>query len=442
MRPLPYAAGSLGVFFSQHLLAALVLAAQGVPLAVAADWWFLVIPLRALARYGGASDAVLISALGYLLIAAWALAALAFRRAADADISAWAATLAMAPFIQIVVIAALCALPTRQEDPSPKARADTAAGAHDWSAAVQGLIAGIGATLMAVAAGALLFRTYGYTMFVMSPFLIGAITAYLANRGRDVGVGRTSKLVAAAAVLGAIGLVVAALEGLVCIVLAAPLGIGLAVIGGLLGRAIALHRPGSPQQTLSGLALIALAFALEALLPASTTFDTEARIDISAPAQTVWRHLLDMELMRDPISIPFRLGMAYPLRGQLLGEGVGATRLGEFSTGTAVERVTEWVPARKLAFVTLTDVPAMRELSPYTDVHAPHVIGYFRTINASFELLPDATGGTQVLERTAHELRLEPVLYWLLLARWAVQQNNARVLLHLKRQAERGASER
>jgi hypothetical protein len=75
-------------------------------------------------------------------------------------------------------------------------------------------------------------------------------------------------------------------------------------------------------------------------------------------------------------------------------------------------------------------------------VHAPHVIGYLRTINASFELLPDATGSTQVLERTAHELRLAPVLYWLLLARWAVQQNNARVLLHLKRQAERGASGR
>jgi hypothetical protein len=75
-------------------------------------------------------------------------------------------------------------------------------------------------------------------MLVISPFLIGAITAYVANRGRDVGVGRTSKLVAAAAVLGAIGLVVAAPEGLVSIVLAAPLGIGLAEIGGLLGRAM------------------------------------------------------------------------------------------------------------------------------------------------------------------------------------------------------------
>jgi len=32
--------------------------------------------------------------------------------------------------------------------------------------------------------------------------------------------------------------------------------------------------------------------------------------------------------------------------------------------------VTEWVPARKLAFVALTDVPAMRELRPNAHVHA------------------------------------------------------------------------
>jgi len=33
MRPLPYAASSLSCFISQHLLAALVLTAQGVPVA-------------------------------------------------------------------------------------------------------------------------------------------------------------------------------------------------------------------------------------------------------------------------------------------------------------------------------------------------------------------------------------------------------------------------
>ena len=78
----------------------------------------------------------------------------------------------------------------------------------------------------------------------------------------------------------------------------------------------------------------------------------------------------------------------YPLGASVIGEGVGATRLGVFSTGTALERVTEWEPGRKLAFAVLQDVPAMRELSPYAHVHAPHNIGYFSTKETSFELIP------------------------------------------------------
>jgi hypothetical protein len=84
----------------------------------------------------------------------------------------------------------------------------------------------------------------------------------------------------------------------------------------------------------------------------------------------------------------------------------------------------------------LNEVPAMRELSPYAHVHAPHVVGYFRTTDTSFELAPGAGGGAEIVERTSHELRLEPVLYWLPLARWVVHANNARVLAYLKRQAE------
>src|SRR5262249_40655060 len=135
-------------------------------------------------------------------------------------------------------------------------------------------------------------------------------------------------------------------------------------------------------------------------------------------------------------ALPFRLGVAYAVRGELTGEGVGAIRLGEFSTGIAREQVTEWVPGRKLAFVVLDDVPAMRELSPYTHVHAPHVVGYFRTSHTSFELVPRADGGTDLIERTSHALRLEPVYYWLPLARWVVAENNARVLAQIKRRAE------
>jgi hypothetical protein len=120
-----------------------------------------------------------------------------------------------------------------------------------------------------------------------------------------------------------------------------------------------------------------------------------------------------------------------------VGKGVGATRFGDFSTGTAVERITEWVPDRKLGFAVLEDVPAMHELSPYSEVHAPHVRGYFTTLSTSFELVPLTDARTEILEHTSHLLRLDPILYWLPFARWIVHENNTRVLAHIRYQSER-----
>src|SRR5258708_11371856 len=99
-------------------------------------------------------------------------------------------------------------------------------------------------------------------------------------------------------------------------------------------------------------------------------------------------------------ALPFQLGVAYPMSAQIIGEGVGAKRLGVFSTGVAVERVTEWEPGRKLSFVVLSDPPAMRELSPYNHVNAPHVTGYVHTVNTTFVLLPLPDGRTPVVLRS------------------------------------------
>ena len=110
--------------------------------------------------------------------------------------------------------------------------------------------------------------------------------------------------------------------------------------------------------------------------------------------------------------------------------------MGVFSTGVAVERVTDWEPGRKLSFVVLSDPPAMRELSPYKHVNAPHVVGYFHTITTSFVLLPLPDGRTRVTLRSTHELKLDPVLYWLPLTRWVVSTDDARVLAYVRRQSE------
>jgi hypothetical protein len=365
------------------------------------------------------------------------LAAVSFQRATNAGVSGWIAASAIAPIIQVPVIVFLCVVPPRAPKQAPPPPDVDAVPDAAWAAAAQGVVAAIALTLLFVALGALVFGVYGYGMFVASPFVIGAITAYIVNRNQDLGVGSTFAVVALATGIGGAALLALALEGIVCIVLASPLGFAMALIGALLGRAIAVRVGSSRGQTMGAVALVPLIFASEWLMPTTAHFDTQQTIEIDAPAQRVWQSIVRMDMRDEPVTLPYQLGLAYPLGGDVLGEGVGAVRRGEFSTGTAIERVTEWIPDAKLAFVVEQDVPALRELSPYKHVHAPHVRGYFRTMLTSFELVPLPHGRTQLIERTTHEIRLEPILYWMPMARWVVDQNNARVLSYIRRSAEK-----
>ena len=82
-------------------------------------------------------------------------------------------------------------------------------------------------------------------------------------------------------------------------------------------------------------------------------------------------------------------------------------------------------------------MPTVRELSPYDHVHAPHVVGYFVTTVASFELADRGAEMTRLTLRSTHVLRLEPTLYWLPLVKWVVEENKDRVLRHIRALAER-----
>jgi hypothetical protein len=426
---------SLAIFLSQYAIVFLVFwAAQE---RVSIDAWFLLVPLRFLIFLPQPPTALLFLGMAYFMAAAWALAVLAFRRAADAGITHWIAVYAIVPFLQLPVILYLSTVPSRQTEAAPAESTELNEEHPRWVPAAQGVIAGFALTLIAVAVAALLFGTYGFGMFLVSPFVVGAMTGYFANRGADIDTIESSRIVMCATAIGALGLMAVALEGAVCIVLAAPIWIAAALVGGLLGRAIA-EQGRSPAQTVSGLAALPLVFALETAFPVSIPFATEERIVIDAAPAAVWNAIVHMSPIDGPLTLPFRLGVAYPIGAEIIGEGIGAVRHGRFSTGTAIERVTEWEDQRKLAFAVLSEVPAMRELSPYEHVHAPHVVGYFRTTATSFALLPRGDGRTELIEQTSHELKLDPVFYWLPLARWLVHENNARVLAHIRRDAERG----
>jgi uncharacterized protein YndB with AHSA1/START domain len=301
---------------------------------------------------------------------------------------------------------------------------------------IQGLVAGMAIIVLAVLISAVTFGAYGWGLFVMTPFLVGITTAYLANRRTPLRSGRTLPLVVAAAALGTAALVFLALEGIVCILMAAPLGALAAAAGGAVGRAAALavHHRGKPLMSLAALPAL---FALEAAMPPAVPVETAEAIEISAPPAAVWAALTGDKPIQEAPGVVAQAGLAYPIASHIVEGSVGGERLGEFSTGTARERITEWVPGRKLAFRVLSQPPAMEEMSPYRRVHAPHVSGYFETSAGSFEIEALPGGGTRLTARAAHVLRMDPVLYWEPVARWAIYTNVTRVLRDLKHKAER-----
>ena len=441
-RPATYCAWSLVWLLNQYLVAFLVLRKFGGSLSLEQMLVHVfAVPLRYLGQTLGERSfaaTTWLVAVAFLLqvVTAWALAALAIRRARDAAINEWWAAAAILPPLQPLLVLVLTLLPSREGSSSPPpTTADPRA--RITVEALKGAGAGMGLTILAVAMSTLVFGVYGTGLFVTSPLIIGAVTAYIGNRRSDIGGRATWALVKSAAALGGLALLALALEGLICIVVVAPLWLLISAIGGLIGRAIAraTHRP--PRSTSAALALIPLVYALEAIFPASVTFENQVSIDIKAPCAAVWRSITAMGNIEEPPGLLFRLGLAHPLSGRLVGEGVGAERHGEFSTGTAVERITEWTPDHRLAFVVLNDVPTVRELSPYHRVYAPHVVGYFTTTVASFELEDRGAEMTRLTLRSTHVLRLEPTLYWRPLVNWVVEENKARVLRHIRRLAER-----
>jgi len=439
MSPLLYPLAAALLLLAQYAAVLFVFSRHGVPLERDVEFWAL--PLRklgSLSSIDGRDDAlVAITALGSYAC----LAILSFRRAARSGIGFGLAVLTILPAIQVGAVAALSVLPFAIGRNDAAAEEEESEAEEDRPGVnvahvLQGLFAGVALIVAAVLVSAVSFGAYGWGLFVMTPFSVGVTTAYLANRRTDLDSRQNQMLVMSATGLGGLALLLLALEGLVCILLIAPLALGLAAVGGAIGRGLARDRNES-ERGLMALALLPALFALEAAMPPAAAIETRESVDVRAPPEAVWRALTDGAPIVVGPGLVGASGLAYPIRGRLLGSGVGATRIGYFSTGTARERVTRWEPGRALAFAVLSQPPAMEEMSPYRRVHAPHVRGYFATGGTSFTLRRRANGGTRLTVAASHVLRIDPIPYWEPLARWAAKTNARRVLDDVKAKAER-----
>jgi len=360
----------------------------------------------------------------------WLLGALAFRRAeTTGSHPAWAA-LIVVPLLQLGALGYLAWQPDRP-DTLPPEPIET-----KWRSSLVGTLAGGSVGLLGSACWTLVVGEYGWGLFLGTPLVMGFVAARLANQHEDIGRRASCKIALWSVLLGGLAMLALAIEGIVCLLMAAPLIGVMAVLGALAGRKWAL-RQGVGTTRLRSVALLPLLMAVETQLPPADSFEDVRSIEIAASPAAVWDSVVHMGPIPARPAAPFGWGLAYPLRGTIRGEGPGAVREGVFSTGVAYEQVTVWEPGKRLEFDVLSDPPMMHELSPYREVHAPHLSGYFMTRDARFRIEPLANGKTRLTLATRHELSIAPIAYWKPISLWAIHANKRRVLEHFRNQAER-----
>jgi len=365
------------------------------------------------------------------------------KRLRDACAPTWLATLFFVPFVKFILIGLLCFLPSVEiGSEEVEERRATWLGkiipTSTFGSAVLGfLVAG----LISVPAAYLITEylgDYGWTLFLGLPFFCGfssaAIYCYHAPRSSK------QCLLVALASLGVVSLLVLmfAIEGVICLLMAAPLAIPMALIGGKLAHV--LQRDRNESVLAFGLLLFALpSFAgIEHARPAEPhLLKVTSAAEIQAPPEKVWKNVVSFSELPPPSEAIFKTGLAYPLRAEIQGHGVGAERHCVFSTGAFVEPITVWNEPTLLRFDVAREPPPMIELSPFK-IHPRHLDHYFAATQGEFRLTALPDGRTRLEGTTWYRLRFMPEAYWELWSELIVHRIHMRVLNHIKDLAEKG----
>lgn len=371
----------------------------------------------------------------------WLGATLTARRARDAGIPPSVALGFFVPGLNYCLVLALgmehgMEPPVDDELEAESAEADpdlaeqASAFRHLLGSVAWGATAGL---LMIVGPYFVLASPYGLTLFGGGPFCIGLVTAFLHGRKAD-SLGQTQKVVQLALVIGLAALLFFGIEGAICLAMVYPLAAPLAALGGLIGHAFAQpHRLGQAEglsRLWIFLLLAPLLTALDHGRPMPTYRELITTVEVDAPPEAVWPHVIQFTELPPADELVFRLGIAHPIRARIEGEGVGAVRYCEFSTGPFVEPITHWEEPHRLSFNVIEQPPSMEEWSPY-DIHPPHLTGSLTSQRGEFRLIPLPGGRTRLEGSTWYRHNLYPQAYWNLWSDSLIHTIHRRVLDHI-----------
>lgn len=375
---------------------------------------------------------------GLVLIAlpfAWIGLSMSLRRALDAGVSPWLGLLFLVPILNYALMLLLAVVPSRRDDLWP-VNSPVVTHYEQLKSAMLGLAValGIGGAMLGISVYAL--DSYGGGLFFLAPALMGACAGYLHNLGHPRTVWSTLAVAATSVILGAGLLLLFALEGVLCLSMAIPLALPMALLGAVAGRALAVTRLGTSLPAVLSVLALPLLTAAEAALFDPPEWEVTTSVEVTAPPEVVWPHVIAFSPLEPPKDWFFRAGIAYPTGATIEGEGVGAVRRCEFSTGAFVEPITAWEPPHRLAFDVAAQPPPMAEWSPWRHVTPPHLDGYMASRRGEFRLIPLPGGRTRLEGSTWYSLDMGPTLYWRVWAEALLHAIHGRVLEHIVARAE------
>ncbi len=384
----------------------------------------------------------------------WAGAALTVRRLRSAGLPIWLVVFFFPPFINLFFFLLLALLPSKAQRETPpqadagrlKAMLDRWIPDHPMGSAALALLLNTLLALPLIYIATETLGDYGWTLFVGVPFFLGlsAVLLHGYHRPRNLG----SCLIVALCSVALISalLFALAMEGVICLLMAAPLGILVALTGGVLGYFIQKqHWANLEAPRLYCAALIALPVLMAAERldhPPAPLIAVRSAIEVNAPPEEVWRHVVSFPELPPPTELLFRAGVAYPLRAQIQGTGVGAIRHCVFSTGAFVEPIEVWDAPRLLRFSVTSNPPPMQEWTPFAAVHPPHLNGFLVSRAGQFRLEPLPGGRTRLEGTTWYQHHLWPASYWTPWSDFIIHRIHLRVLHHVQQLAEADAAHR
>lgn len=376
----------------------------------------------------------------------WIGVATAVKRLRALDWPMWLVIFFFVPVVNLVFFALLVALPdaaqadgTRQQTRGLRRFLDRVMPIGSFASAAMALALTAVFGVAAIALSTVAFRQYGWGVFVAVPVCQGMLAALLLGYRSPRSLLECLGVAELSVLLGGILLLAVALEGAICIAMAAPLALIFAAIGAIIGYQIQRR----PLATPSTAALLVIVLAAPMLMAADQIapqrpplLTVTTTTTVHAAPEIVWRNVVRFPELGPPTETIFKLGVAYPTHARIDGNGKGATRYCEFSTGAFVEPITTWDEPHVLGFDVTRNPEPMREWSPYKHLITAHLRGYLIAERGEFRIVPLRGGDTLLIGTTWYRDNVWPEAYWRLWSDAIIHAIHVRVLDHIKGRAE------